>query len=167
MNNKIYIIALLIITQFLSNCSSQRNAVIPYILGIDTENSIYQSIKGNDKNISFYFEHLSKDKYKIHLAKSDNKFLASNRKLFINDKFYPITLDTDYSFYVKSENNYPIISKFEDEDEKKSNVIKIPDISERLKNKSLYLKDKITLNIDWSIYWIIDGNGNLLETNSK
>lgn len=167
MKNKIHIIVVVIVVQFLSNCSSQKNVVIPYILAIETESSIYQSIKGNDKNVSFYFEHLPENKYKIHLSTGDTKFLAFSRKLFVNDKLYPIIFDADYSFYVKSQNNFPTISKFENEDERKSISIKMPDIAERLKNKSLYIKDVKTNNMDWSTYWIVDANGNLLETNSK
>lgn len=46
-------------------------------------------------------------------------------------------------------------------------TVKIPSIEERMKNKSLYAKDRITNIIDRSIFWIVDKHGKLIETNSK
>lgn len=165
---KVFLI--LIIINLYSCSSVKKRNVIPYILSIDAENSIYQKIKNQNKEeVEFYFERLSENKNKIHLRvnKSNEKDEISNRKLFINDCFYPLIFDLDYLFYVKLKNNYPIVSIFEDEKELKSNEIKMPSIEERVKNKMLYIKDAKKYIIDFSIYWLVDNNGNLLETNSK
>lgn len=166
---KLLYLAFVLITTL--SCSTlQTNKIIPYLVSIETENSIYQMINNlNKEKIVFYFENLPDSKFKIHLFKDgmNNKYSFSNRKLFINDRFYPIIFDTDYKFFVKTENNYPIISKFEDESEKKSNVVKMPSINERIKNRNLYIRDSKINIVDFSIYWIIDAKGNLLETNSN
>lgn len=167
MKSKFYVILLIVLLKFFSACSVRQNVFIPYILGLEAEQSIYQAIEHNEKNISFYFESLLGKKYKVHLYDRKDIFSSSQRKLFINDKFYPIVFDTDYKFYVKLQNNFPTIRKFENYEERKSNYVRIPSIEERLKDNSLYLKDVITNNIDWSTYWIVNEDGDLLETNSK
>lgn len=168
MKSKFYKIIAALLALSLSNCTSQKNVVIPYVLNIEAENSIYESIKNmNNDNISFYLEHLKDNNIKVHLSNVDVRFQHSNRKLFINDKFYPLVFDTDYKFYGEVKDNYPVIIKFEDEYERKSVSIKIPKLEERLKNKSLYLEKVVIYNIDWSTFWVIDNNGKLLETNSQ
>jgi hypothetical protein len=164
------IITLIVICIVFWNCSTRRNEkVIPYIVSIDAENSIYQTIKDLKQNgIVFYFENVEDKKFKIHLIQDEvDIYSFSNRKLFINDRFYPLVFDNDYKFFVKMENGYPIVSKFEDETERNSSVIKMPSIDERMKNKQLYIKDSKKNIIDWSTYWVVDERGNLLETNSK
>ena len=161
-------ITLLVLCLLAANLYSQKNSIIPYILDIETENSIYQFIKKEKQdNIAFYFEHIENGKIKIHFTTQNSNKVDSNRKLFVNDKFYPIIFDSDYSFFVKIKDNFPIIQRFEDDSEREFKVVKIPTIEERLKNKSLYAKDKIINNIDWSTFWVIDVNGKLIETNSK
>jgi len=154
-----------------SNCVAQNmEKAIPYLFTIDTENSIYKYIKESKKDsIAFFMESMPNEKYKIHvfLDGIQENYSFSNRKLFINDRFYPLILDTDYFFYVKMENDFPVVSKFEDESERKSNVIRMPDIKEREKNKSLYLRDEKIKLICLSVYWIIDKKGNLIETSIK
>jgi len=164
------IILIIAIALCISSCATtpkERN--IPYSVSIDAEYSIFKAIQNlKQDKISFYLEHISDDKFQIHLLESINEnYSFSNRKLFINDKFYPLIFDTDYLFFVKTENGYPIVTKFENDDEKKFEVIKTPSISERFNNKSLYARDMKINRIDWSIYWIVDSKGNLLETNSK
>ncbi len=159
---------LLFLCLFLANLYSQKTTIVPYLLNIDAENSIYKFIKTESQDsIAFYFERIEKEKIKIHFTKGDSKSLISNRKLFINDKFYPIIFDTDYSFFVNTENDFPTVQKFEDKGERNFKVVKMPTIAERLKNKSLYAQNKIMNVIDWSTFWIVDLNGKLLETNSK
>lgn len=165
------IIVLIIISFTFYNCSSvYTEKVIPYSVSIESENSIYHTIESlNQNNISFYFETLEDNKFKIHLITDgiNGNYFFSNRKLFVNDKFYPLVFDTDYKFFVRMKDNYPIISKFEDDTEKKSTVIKMPEIEERVKNINLYLKDSKRKIIDSSTYWVVDVKGNLLETNAK
>ena len=152
----------------LFGCSSiPKETVIPYILSIEAEQSIYKTIQmDKTKTALFFVERIEMKKFKFHLLDSDNN-VASNRKLFVNDRFYPLIFDTDYTFFVKMEGNYPIVSKFENVDEKKSHIVKMPEISERVKNKSLYLKDFKLPLMENTIYWIVDEKGNLLETNAK
>jgi len=128
--------------------------------------SIYKKSKKQD-SIAFYFEKLKNDRIKIHFTQKSLRTADSNRKLFINDKFYSIIFDTDYQFYVKAENDFPIMTKFKDDREREFKIVKMPDIEERLKNKSLYVKDGIRSIIDWSTFWVVDQNGKLIETNSK
>jgi hypothetical protein len=164
-------IILIIFSLVVTNCSTiPKNNIIPYLLSIEAESSIYDNIKNSNKDsIAFYFERLSDNKFKVHLLKEGilDEYSVSNRKLFINDKFYPLIFDIDYKFYVKMKNSYPIVSKFENEDEKKSVSITMPNINERMKNRLLYIRDGRYPRIELSIYWIVDNKGNLLETNSK
>ena len=153
---------------YISNLYSQKNTIIPYVLDINSENSIYQYIKEKKQDsIAFYFERLENDKIKIHLSQKSRRSADSNRKLLINDKLYSIIFDLDYIFYVKSKDDFPIVTKFKDDREREFDIVKMPNIEERMKNKSLYAKDQIKSIIDWSIFWIVDQNGKLVETNSK
>ena len=150
------------------SCTSVKNEtyVIPYVIDVIAEKSIYKEVfKSTEKNIVFYIEHLSDSTLKFHLINSNDKeFLATNRKLFINDKFYPIIFDTDYLFYSEMKDGQPIVSY-----EVKKNIyekISIPNIQVREKNPELYGYKKKSLIIDNSIYWILDKKGKLLQTNS-
>ena len=161
------ILSLLTLLFFL-NSFSQKNTIIPYILDIDAENSIYQFIKDKkQENIAFYFERLENEKIKIHFTQKSRRSADSNRKLFINDKFYSVIFDLDYMFYVKANDNFPLVSKFKDDREREFEIVKIPNIEERMKNRDLYAKDGIKNIIDWSTFWIVDEDGKLIETNSK
>lgn len=161
-------ICIIITFTFLGCATISRSKVIPYILSIEAENSIYQKIKDYDKNkIAFYFERIEKNKNRIHLLKDgiNDKYSFSNRKLFINDRFYPLIFDNDDNFYVEMVNNFPVVFKFEDETEMKSNKFKMPNIEERIKNKNLYIKSMIKRLIEISTNWVVDDNGKLIETN--
>ena len=161
-------ILVLILISILSKANAQSNSSIPYLLDIETESSIYQFIQRQKQDsIAFYFEKLENDRIKIHFTQKSLRTADSNRKLFINDKYYSIIFDTDYQFYVKAENDFPIITKFKDDREREFEIVKMPNIEDRLKNKYLYAKDGIKQLIDWSTFWIVDQNGKLIETNSK
>ncbi|KFF03183.1 hypothetical protein [Flavobacterium reichenbachii] len=150
-----------------TGCSSiNTKDIIPYFIGFDAEKSIYEEVsKSTEKDVVFYIEHLADTTLKFHLINSrDNDFLITNRKLFINDRFYPVIFDTDYLFYSEIKNGHPIISF-----EVKKNTyedISIPSIEEREKNIELYGYKKKLLIIDNSIYWVVDKKGKLLHTNS-
>jgi hypothetical protein len=163
-------ILILLTLTFLYSCSSlkARQNIIPYLFDIQTEKSIYDNIFSfkNDGTVGFYLEYLQDSTYKIHLFKGiDKKLEITNRKLFVNDRFYPLIFDTDYIFHIDTKDNYPIVSSEEKLNEEKT--IKIPTIIERKKNLDLYGYGKKLLIIDNSVYWIIDKKGKLLETNSK
>ncbi len=143
-----------------------NNAVIPYVVDIGAEKSIYNEIsKSKDRNVVFYVEHLSDLTIKFHLISSNgNDFLITDRKLFVNDKFYPIIFDTDYLFYSEIKDGKPIVSL----EVKKNSYeeIPIPSIEEREKNPELYGFKKKSIIIDNSTYWILDKKGKLLKTNT-
>lgn len=164
-------ISLVFLSILFINCSTiNKTKTIPYILSIEAENSIYNTLKNlNKDSITFYFEALNDKKFKFSLLRKGNleEYSFSNRKLFINDKFYPLILETDYIFFLDMKDDYPIISIFENEDEIKSNSIKMPKIEERVKNKNLYLKDGRVPIIENNEYWIVDNKGGLIETNTK
>ncbi|SCY14828.1 hypothetical protein SAMN02927916_1272 [Flavobacterium anhuiense] len=143
-----------------------NNTVIPYLVDIGAEKSIYNEIsKNRDRDVVFYVEHLSDSTIKFHLISSNgNDFLRTDRKLFVNDKLYPIIFDTDYLFYSEMKDGKPIISM---EVTKNSyEEIPIPSIEEREKNPELYGFKKKSIMIDNSIYWILDQKGKLLKTNT-
>lgn len=149
------------------SCTSLKDTTyaIPYIIDLNAEKSIYKEVlKSTGKSIVFYIEHLSDSTLKFHLINfNDKDLLATNRKLFINDKLYPIIFDTDYLFYSEMKDGHPIVSY-----EVKKNIyqkIYIPTIQVREKNPELYGYKKKSLIIDHSIYWILDKNGKLLRTN--
>ena len=150
----------------LVGCSTTKDTdIIPYVLDIDTEKEIFNRLlELENKDIMFYWEHLPDLNYKLHLISSINKqeFSSTNRKLFINNKFYPIVFDTDYQFYSKLKDGYPIVS-FEDRKRNTTKDIKIPSISEREKNFDLYGYKKKNLIIDNSYFWIIDKKGKLIK----
>ena len=149
-----------------SNLIAQENTIIPYILNIQSEKAIYDHIEFKDKDsISFLLEHLDGNKFKIHLTTIDSRFAKSNRKLFVNDRFYPLYFRTDDSFYVELINDFPVVSKMLNDTE--NSEIPIPSIAERLKDQSSYWKTRIYTIIDLSAYWIINEKGQLLETNIR
>jgi hypothetical protein len=134
---------------YITNLYSQNNAIIPYVFKIETENSIYEFIKDKKQDsIAFYFERLESNKIKIHLIKKSRRSADSNRKLFVSDKYYPIIFDTDYMFYVKSDNDFPVVTRFKNDRERESEIVILPNIDESLKSKTLYLKDGIRSIID-------------------
>lgn len=153
----------------LISCTSVKDNlnVIPYIIDMSSEKSIYEEIiKKDNKNVVFYIEHLPDSTLKLHLLNSvDKEFLITNRKLFINDKFYPIIFDTDYLFYSEMKEGHPIIS-FE-VDKNSYRDIAMPSLKERENNPELYGYKKKSILIDSSLYWIIDKKGKLLKTNSN
>lgn len=143
-----------------------NNAIIPYIIDISAEKSIYKEIfKLEDKNLFFYIEHLSDSSLKFYLINSNGKdFPKTDRKLFVNDKLYPIIFDTDYLFYSEVKDGTPLVSY-----EVKKNIYKeipMPNIEKREKNPELYGYKKKSIIIDNSVYWILDKKGKLLKTNT-
>ncbi|MGV3460638.1 MAG: hypothetical protein ACO1N9_09325 [Flavobacterium sp.] len=154
---------LLLLFVTLVNCSSKKDAgFIGYLLSIDTEKSIYGELLKRNKNkpAIFYLEHLPDSKIKIHLIEQSGDFTSTNRKLFINDKYYPLIFETDYLFYTELKDGFPIVTTDKP-------VIKksISSIKERTENPDAYGIIKKVLVIEHSTYWIIDKKRKLLETN--
>ncbi|SIN69991.1 hypothetical protein SAMN04488055_0733 [Chitinophaga niabensis] len=150
----------------LAGCSTmKRSNVIPYVVDLNTEKSIYNEILRTKEDIAFFVEHLSDETLKFHLATLYQKeFIQSNRKLFINDKFYPIVFDSDYWFYSKIKANKPVVTIEERKYVYKE--IPMPSIQEREKSPHSYGYPKKISVIDHSIYWIVDKKGKLIKTNS-
>lgn len=159
-------ILLLIVIVLTISCSTKRDiALIGYLLAIDTEKSIYQELlnSGKGETVVFYLEHLSDHQIKIHLLEEIGDFASTNRKLFINDKFYPLIFDTDYLFYTKLKANYPAITK--EKSLSGQSTVKIPTIEERDRNFKIYGVPKKVLILEYSTYWIVNRQGELIETN--
>ncbi|WP_152640794.1 hypothetical protein [Flavobacterium sp. 316] len=159
------IIITILITAF---CLLKINAqnTIPYLVNLETEKSIYKEILNKPKeDIAFLIENVSDKRFKIHLISfKDKEIQLTNRKLFINDEFYPIIFYTDYLFYTQLKDNKPLVSFEESKNVYKD--ISIPTIEEREKNNHLYGLKRKSIIVDNSIYWIIDDKGKLVETNS-
>lgn len=149
------------------SCSSVKNNkdIIPYLIDLSAEKSIYEEIKkSSDQNIVFFVEHLPDSTLKFYMISSiDKELLKTNRKLFINNKFYPLLFDTDNFFSTRMKNSVPIVSfEFEKNSYKE---IPIPTIEEREKNPELFGYKKTRIIIDNSIYWIVDKKGKLIKSN--
>lgn len=159
---------LILLFSLLLSCSARKEGnIIGYLLAADTEKSIHDELleRGKGKPAIFYLEFLSDSQYKIHLLDESSEFEITNRKLFVNKEFYPIIFATDYLFYTELRDNYPVIS-LEKTLSEYSNI-KIPNIDERVRNPDIYGMPRKALIIDNSIFWIVDRNGRLVETNSS
>ncbi|MDR2223112.1 MAG: hypothetical protein LBE34_10290 [Flavobacteriaceae bacterium] len=155
----ILVLSLLILT----SCSVKKQAeMIPYVLDLNVEESIYNEIlrsKGNGKKV-FFVEFMSDSMLKFSLLDIDNKeALITNRKLFINDKFYPIVFETDYFFNIGIKDSKPVVFNEDDKE------IAMPTIKERKNNIGQYGYKKTVLIIDNSLYWIVNRKGELIKTN--
>lgn len=163
-NRKILIIAILLTSFCLLKISAQNT--IPYLVNLETEKSIYKEILNKPKeDVAFFMESLSDKTFKIHLINFKSSALQiTNRKLFVNNEFYPIIFYTDYLFYTELKGDKPLVSFEESKNVYKN--ISIPTIEEREKNNHLYGLKRKSIIIDNSIYWIVNNKGDLLETNS-
>lgn len=157
----------ILISALFSACSSKKsNSIIPYFLNIDTEKNIYKKIqKFEQEDVVFYLEIISKNSYKLHLIKSkgEEDFMKTNRKLFINDRFYPIIFETDYNFFIELKKDFPVVTKFRNELDGKGEKINIPPIEIRDKERDLFSYPKKQLILDNSIFWLIDNRGKIIN----
>ncbi|WP_130734564.1 hypothetical protein [Flavobacterium sp. J27] len=162
---KLFLFLLATIT---SNLVNAQENTIAYLLDWETENAIYQYIefrKINKETITFEFENLDAQNIKIHLSQKTTNDINSDRKLFINDRLYPIIFSTDNWFYTQTENNFPQVLKEITMD--KTIQVPIPNLEERKKNATQYGYYKKAVIRDWSFYWVVDKNGKLIDTNAK
>lgn len=173
---KKYII-ILVIFSFLFSCSAVRNdskskGIIVYLLSSETEKSIYDLIQKyykKDNEVTFYINHQSSSRIKISLVKisQDDLIVAStNRKLFINDTYYPLIFSTDFNFYTEMRDGNPLICET-DRDKEVEKMIKILSLNERMKNtdEGKYSFPRKTILFEYPYYWIVDTRGKLIETN--
>ena len=164
------VIILLVALFFKTSLYAQKSEIVPYMLSFKTEKSIYDIIKDKEKDsLAFFMDRLEGGKYKIHvLFKCTSAYSSSNRKLFINDRFYPLFFDTDYQFNLfELKDNFPILKIYPSDEDDNYQIIKMPDLETRIKNNYIFQKRVPVIMHCTTIYWIIDSNGDLIETKSK
>lgn len=149
------------------NVNVNAQKIFPYLVSFEVEKSIYKYIENRgDTDVVFVFQNISDNIFKIHLLRNvDNDLKLSDRKIFVNDTFYPLIFYTDFIFFTELENSKPIVTY----EKVKSNdsIIEIPSIEIREKDIHNYGYKRNAFIIDNSIYWIIDSKGKLIETNSE
>lgn len=162
--NSRYIMKRIIILLILivSSCSTtNQKGIISYVVDISAEKSIYEVVS-QKSNICFYMQALGDSKFKIYLIENNDKeFLITNRKLFINNKFYPIIFESDYIFYSQVKDGKPMVSY-----EEQRNIYKeipMPSIEQREKQSDQYGYLRRRLIIDYAPFWIIDEKGKLVS----
>ncbi|TPN84383.1 hypothetical protein [Aquimarina algicola] len=104
----------------LISCKSTKtnNTFIPYELPFETEKVIYeeiQKLQGKYKHVAFTFDFnddATIDVYMRTFKNSLSEYLKlSNRKVFINDQFYPLSFNLDQRFQMEMKKDIPIIEK--------------------------------------------------------
>ena len=137
------------------------------MLDIDTELSIYNEIKRTDFDFAFYVSSESDSTYSFKLVRCSKNEMVSrtNRKLFVNDRYYPIIFNTDYIFYSKTSKNMPLVAKSLSRYSEKE--VATPPIDERYKNKDTY--SRMAARPLWHnyAYWVVDIHGKIIETNTE
>ena len=140
-----------------------------YLLSIEAEYSIYSYIsKHNEYECFFLFEFLDDNKIKIHLRdkKGYKDFLPSNRKLYIDNKYYDIMFKTDLSLQIASMNDVPQVWYGNNSKKKLDQNINIPSISVRNSKPENFGYERKFQILDLSVYWIVNHQGDLIESNS-
>lgn len=140
-----------------------------YLLSMEAEYSIYSYIsKYNEYECFFLFEFLDDNKIKIHLRdkKGYKDFLPSNRKLYIDNKYYDIMFKTDFSLFVATKNDVPQVWYGDNPKKKLDQYIDIPSVSVRKSKPENFGYERKLNIIDLSIYWIVNSHGDLIESNS-
>ena len=162
------ILILIILFSFTDIYSQESEQLHPYFLSTDAEYSIFKFIQNENKDeIEFRINEITENRIIFEVFTNRKQINNSNRKLFIDDRFYPINFMTDNFFRVIMEKDFPVIHKVDENGENQIRM-KMPSVTERIKNKELYRDNtKPIIYCGKSIYWIVDKDGNLLETNSK
>ncbi len=109
-----------VILILISSCKSTKtdNTFIPYELPFETEKAIYKRIQKLSKPykyIAFTFDFNDDTTIDVYMH-ADNKgydtyHKLSNRKVFINDRFYPLDFNLDQRFQMDLKNDIPMIEK--------------------------------------------------------
>jgi DNA-binding LytR/AlgR family response regulator len=162
------IILLVFLTSFIIGCgSSKLNKSIPYLLPDSVESKLYNVIKDEPEyNFAFYLIHEKDDIYKIIMLRNKQKdykaidsfdyIKKSNRKVFINNKFYPLVFRSDYIFGTDMRKTELItLSEREEREKKYRSDRKAPE-------SPLFLVHRSWLNAEgYSITF--DKKGNIIE----
>lgn len=102
---------IIILLLFISGCKTTKiEESIPYILPRNIEWKLFNIMNKNDNRIScFYLIQKDEGKFEIYIIDGDFKTLngykyveKSNRKVLVNDKFYPLVFNSDYIFGTSS-----------------------------------------------------------------
>ncbi len=137
---------IVLITLLLIGCKSTQDKTdrfIPYLLPLETEKAIFQEISylSSEKKIAFYFDFSNSGRIDIWVDTFSNGYnqtvKTSNRKIFINNKFYPLVFSLDEVFKAELKNGDIIVQKncyYHKPDRKEIiTTVSIPTLSEREK----------------------------------
>ena len=121
----------------------EKNSFIPYVLPLKIERMVYEELKliPNDKKIGVYFDYQKDGAIDVWLDTYSKGYDASaklsNRKIFINDTFYPLVFDSDEIYQAKLVGNSIMVTKachYKDRSKKETfTEIPLPSLSEREK----------------------------------
>ena len=114
------LIVVAFIFAFLGSCKTTKtgNTFIPYDVPFSTEKAIYnriQQLQGAYKYIAFSFYFNDDTTIDVYMH-ADNKgydirHKLTNRKIFVNDRFYPLDFNLDQTFQMEMKNDIPIAEK--------------------------------------------------------
>ncbi|WP_234859292.1 hypothetical protein [Aquimarina aquimarini] len=180
----------LLITFIIFNVSSCKSIqdknknFIPYLLPLKIERAVFNGISyiPSKKKIAFYFDF--KDNGTIDIWADtfsqgyDQITKLSNRKLFINDKFYPLTFSSDETFQAILEDGHIVVKKncYYHKPNRKEVITKInlPILSEREKlfpyidDEPCQISQKRAISMRHQGYLLtIDTKGNLIEIDKR
>ncbi len=134
--------------------TTQEDTFIPYILPIETEEAIYEKIKPlllESVLLGVKFKHNTGGWIDIYIGVFRNGYdrdhNLTNRKIFINDTFYPLVFNVDYTFNAFSRGGFPLwnVSRADPKNKRNdiSTVEKVPSLEERKKIRGVYKRDYI------------------------
>ncbi len=169
------------------NCKSTQHAnnnFIPYLLPLETESAIFKEMSyiPSEKKIAFYFDFEKNGSINIWADTFSNGYSKevrlSNRKLFINDKFYPLVFSTDETFQAILEGGNIIVTKdcYYHKPDRKEVIteIIIPTISEREKlfpyidKEPCQISQRRTISMRHQGYLLtIDIKGNIVKVDKR
>jgi len=127
---------------------------IPYLLPIDTEQALYDEIKIlllDKVELGLTFQFISTGAIDIYInifrKGYDRDHVLTNRKVFINDTFYPLVFKVDDTFFAVAKGGFPIWNVSRTDPENKRNDIfteeKIPSLEERRKLRAVYQRSNV------------------------
>ncbi len=151
---------------------SEQDNFIPFLLPIDTEQALYDEIKTlfSDKvklGVTFQFTSTGAIDVYINVFRKgyDRGHTLTNRKIFINDTFYPLVFEVDDTFFAVAKGGFPIWNVSRTDPENKRNDIvteeKIPSLEERKKLRAIYQRSNV-INHNTPIFQI-DLEGNIIN----
>ncbi len=147
-----------------------EDSFIPYLLPLETEKAIYEKIKdlSLENYLGFTFEFNSDGTISIYTDIFKQKFgrdhTLTNRKIFVNDKFYPLVFNLDDTFYAESKGGFPAINVSRVDPKNKRNDIiteeKLSNLEQREKLRAVYKRRHILSHNEPILK--IDVKGNLI-----